>query len=866
MRFKQAFNTYVPIPITPDVAFTPLPGTCQQSTKDARQELQDFLDALSMELTYEDWVANELKECCADLVVDLEAAIDADRIADLEQAKDDILADLFTLQGEDGQGAEDFNTASLDAFTAAEVDDVDTGVERPIVPDSCNELDSDITAANAAFNTFADTLQTCENRAQWLSEQLASACEDPTGEAQALIDSETARIGDSQVAQQAALEALFVFKGISGETVPQFETRLRTVFDRYVTHRRNTGIVVPTFPAGCTETAPVAAELEALIEDIADEETFLKWLEANLKACCDDREEDITALIAVHAPSVAGLEQERDLLVQGLFAYKGEEDQTIEEYTLSLDQEYGDALIAGVVLEGYTSIKETVPAVPEECEASVVTVQQQLIAIADAIEALEAQIGYLQPLLDECCVASEPALQDILNGVTGVTTSFAQVGQTEELNQAKFESLFVMLGEDGETIDEFEARITGDVESLLSNGELTLISTGIEVPPVSALCPLSTVTLNAETAAFERDLSLQLTLGPWIDAAIDETCVANAVAVSDLIDSETIVVDDAILDTFIELERGQTILAEDGEDSEAFAERMREEFLSGPAVPEATGLPVFSADCDASDTAELDNLTEVVNQAISFQAFNDFLREELTEECADQEADMISLTNNAELDQLESDQQAMVNLWMEICDDCPEGETNEEFVRRLGQDFVNSETTYDSGITVPEYPLDCLEYVDSLEVSQSDLALFKQQLEINRAFDQWARPQFEALQARLCNAASSDLGLQTTGIEMMIDNELDINEPIIEDFLFVVDSADEEYDLLSYSNSVIPNQILFGDSGVVATEPETAGSPLPDFCLDTSSQDDFNSAAQELAAQITRTEWAEYRVAEICSE
>jgi hypothetical protein len=260
MRFKEAFTTYVPIPVTPDVSFTPLPGTCQQSTRDARQELQNFLDALSMELTYEDWVANELKECCADLVVDLNAAVDQTRIEDLDALKNDILADLFALQGAD-QTAEDFNAASLDAFEAAEVDDVDTGVVRLVVPESCNDLDSDITAANAAFNAWADTLQTCENRAQWLGEQLSEACEVPTGEAQALIDSETARIADAQVAQQAALEALFVFKGIAGETVPQFETRLRTVFDRYVTHRRNTGIVVPTFPAGCTETAPVAAEL-----------------------------------------------------------------------------------------------------------------------------------------------------------------------------------------------------------------------------------------------------------------------------------------------------------------------------------------------------------------------------------------------------------------------------------------------------------------------------------------------------------------------------------------------------------------------------------------------------------------------------
>ena len=864
MRFKEAFNTYVPIPVTPDVSFTPLPGTCQQSTRDARQELQDFLDALSMELTYEDWVANELKDCCADLVGDLNALVDQDRITDLENLKDDILADLFTLQGADGQTAEDFNAANLAAFEAAEVADIDTGVVRPVVPESCNDLDSDITAANAAFNEWADTLQTCENRAQWLGEQLSVACEVPTGEAQAIIDSETPRIAAAQEAQQAALEALFVFKGIAGETVPQFDTRLRTVFDRYVTHRRNTGIVVPTFPAGCTDTAPVVAELEALVEAIADEETFLRWLQANLKACCDDREEDILHLIAVNAPSVAGLEQERDQLVAGLFAYLGEEDQTLEEFTLSLDQTYGDALIAGEVLEGYTSIKETVPAVPTECDERVVTAQQQLIAIADAIEALEAQIGYLQPLLDAECIASEPALQDILDGVTGVTT-LAQVGQTEELNQAKFESLFVMLGEDGETIEDFEARITADVEGLLSSGELSLLSTGIEIPPTSALCPSSTTTLGAAAVAFERNLALQLTLGPWIDNEIAETCDANAVAVSEIIAATEIIRDEAIIVSSQELARGLNILGEDGENTEAFATRMQLEFTQGPAIPEASGLPAFSEDCDAEDSAELEYATNVINQANSFEAFNVFLREEFTDECSAQETDMSDLIDAAGLATLESEQEAMVNMWFEICDDCTE-DNLDDFIRRLGQEFVDSETTFDSGIEVPAFPEDCLEYVETIGDTQAALALYKQQLEFNRAFDSWATPQFEALQARLCAAAASDLGFQTSGLDMMIDSEIDVNSPLIEDFLFVLDPAAEGETVEDYSENVVTSEILFGDSGVEPTAPQEADTPLPDFCPDTSSQEDFDAAAQELAAQITRTEWAEFRVGEICAE
>jgi hypothetical protein len=132
-----------------------------------------------------------------------------------------------------------------------------------------------------------------------------------------------------------------------------------------------------------------------------------------------------------------------------------------------------------------------------------------------------------------------------------------------------------MLGEDGETIGDFEARITDGVEGLLSSGELSLLSTGIDIPPTSALCPSSTVTLGAATVTFERYFALQLTLGPWIDNAIDETCDANAVAVSGIIVAQEIVRDEAILVSSQELARGLNILGEDGETTESFATRMQ---------------------------------------------------------------------------------------------------------------------------------------------------------------------------------------------------------------------------------------------------------------------------------------------------
>jgi DNA repair protein RadC len=77
---------------------------------------------------------------------------------------------------------------------------------------------------------------------------------DPTADTQAVIDGETPRIGEAMLAQEEVLEPLIVFKGLHDETMDEFSARLREVFDNFVTHRRNTGIVVPNFPSGCSTT------------------------------------------------------------------------------------------------------------------------------------------------------------------------------------------------------------------------------------------------------------------------------------------------------------------------------------------------------------------------------------------------------------------------------------------------------------------------------------------------------------------------------------------------------------------------------------------------------------------------------------
>jgi hypothetical protein len=428
---------------------------------------------------------------------------------------------LFALLGQDGEELAAF-AARLNADFEAAADAqnvVDTGVTRPTIPGSCSDLTPAIDNADNAFNAWADELQTCSDNDAWLASQLATACEVPTGDAQALIDSESGRVQAAQDEQVGVLEALMVFKGIHGETLPQFETRLRSVFDKYVTHRSNTHITVPTYPDGCTATDPVVADLEDLISEIADEETFLKWIKANLRACCDDRQDDIEDLVAVHAPMVAGLEARRDELLESLYSFKGAA-LTLEEYVAQTDATYGAALAAGDVLEGFSSIMDLVPEVPELCndeslQNSAVARQQELIIIANAIEALEAQIGWLEPLLEQCCLDLEPALQDILDGNVG-TIIMAQVGHDVTANDDALMSLFVMAANDGEDFDAFKLRIEGEVQALIDDGSVTAADPGIAVPLISDMCPTSTRDLHAEATAFAVNQILQQTMGAWL--------------------------------------------------------------------------------------------------------------------------------------------------------------------------------------------------------------------------------------------------------------------------------------------------------------------------------------------------------------
>jgi len=60
--------------------------------------------------------------------------------------------------------------------------------------------------------------------------------------------------------------------------------------------------------------------------------------------------------------------------------------------------------------------------------------------------------------------------------------------------------------------------------------------------------------------------------------------------------------------------------------------------------------------------------------------------------------------------------------------------------------------------------------------------------------------------------------------------EIEINTPIIEDFLYIMDPAAEGEGLGDYSDMIVSSLIASGDADVEPEEPMTADTPLPAFC------------------------------------
>jgi hypothetical protein len=294
---------------------------------------------------------------------------------DFAVAKLTMLEDLFTLIGNDGETLVDFTARMLEDFEAAAVDNIPTGIVYPQVPPACYEMNPGLADAEEDLGLYEEALQECLNLDDWLKNLVDDACSNPQARVDDIIAENAPRIDAARETQQELLDPLYVFKGLHDESYEDFQDRLRTVFMENVVPRMNADIDPPTVPDSCDQMMEsTSAELDQLISDIQDEETYAVWLEANLNACCDARGMWIQEQIDEHSPTLDDLTTMRDEMLSGIYesTNNGESEDV---FIQGLDAEYDAAVANGDVAPGFTDIMQTVPPVPESCGQDILDAQ-----------------------------------------------------------------------------------------------------------------------------------------------------------------------------------------------------------------------------------------------------------------------------------------------------------------------------------------------------------------------------------------------------------------------------------------------------------------------------------------------------------
>ena len=104
--------------------------------------------------------------------------VDANRLSIINAGVDLLLTDLAVLNGNENESPEDFATRMMEEFKMAAVEDADTGVVIPDIPDSCLQLTSGIADSLSAVQNYKNSVQMGLNFGNWLSKQLEEACMD----------------------------------------------------------------------------------------------------------------------------------------------------------------------------------------------------------------------------------------------------------------------------------------------------------------------------------------------------------------------------------------------------------------------------------------------------------------------------------------------------------------------------------------------------------------------------------------------------------------------------------------------------------------------------------------------------------------
>jgi hypothetical protein len=229
-RMKVKFDSEDTTTVDTGIEIADLPPNAPPSTTNAKRLLENFNDQLAYQLSWAQWLMDELYKCCDDVT---QSYIDIEE--DMQPALQEkvvqtalILDSLYTLRGITGD-QNDFAIEKRMEFDSIKstLESVDSGIEVNDPPHNCQEETFD---ARDGLIEFSDAYSDLSTYLKWLEGEMSDASDDLRDDILDVIIANEEILDQKDIIVDNILDNLFTMLAEEGEDFSEFSLRMRNDF------------------------------------------------------------------------------------------------------------------------------------------------------------------------------------------------------------------------------------------------------------------------------------------------------------------------------------------------------------------------------------------------------------------------------------------------------------------------------------------------------------------------------------------------------------------------------------------------------------------------------------------------------------
>jgi hypothetical protein len=449
---------------------------------------------------------------------------------------------------------------------------------------------------------------------------------DTEGEYEQILDDNESRSDDAAATVVMALDEIYSVKANDGEDRGMFAARMKGEFDADDTVvLMETGIEIQELPPNAPPSTKNAMRVLAEFRDrLAYQLTWAQWLMDKLEMCCDDVAQGYLDLEAANQSEVEAKVARSAAILNVLYSLDDTQAVDLVEFAENMrerfDMEAADpangivAVDTGLVIE----------APPANCQQSTFDAYDDLNNFNLSFSDICTYLEWLEDMLAD----ASSDLADEINALV-LTNTFDLNEKADDLT-ATLESLFEMLGQDGEIFADFSDRMRADFDA---DDTVVPVESNIIVPIIPENAMQDAKDAAADLQAVKDELIDCLTYQAWLEALLVDSCdaltdeivgIQNAQPAKDAYDAEV-------------MEALYALVGNDVETFEEFAARIRDVFDMRPegTVEDAEStidIPDVPETCQDSTKAAREDLVAFDNACIDQNTFDNWLEDIVSDE------------------------------------------------------------------------------------------------------------------------------------------------------------------------------------------------------------------------------------------